>query len=63
MFEVAHPGYTSRRAAWDPKEDITAYELALNLPIFARASGMSVDDFLSLIDNLPDNASRHWNRK
>jgi hypothetical protein len=41
---------------WSPKEDITAHELALCVPMFA-ARGENVG---GMLESLPDNAKRHW---
>jgi len=42
---------------WKPKEDITAYELALCLPVFWGVASSSYEDF---INSLPENARRHF---
>jgi hypothetical protein len=43
---------------WKPKEDITAHELALCTPILVGFDNIySID---ALIDDLPDNARRHF---
>ena len=45
---------------WDPKEDITVYELALLLPIFAYVSQGSV---VWMIETLPPEARRHFRKE
>jgi len=42
---------------WKPKEDITAYELALCLPVL---TGKNWYDVEYLIEALPENARRHF---
>jgi hypothetical protein len=42
---------------WKPKEDITAYELALCVQLFVIKDSFS---FGLLIENLPENAKRHF---
>ena len=42
---------------WKPKEDITAYELALCLPIIFSTSWGLVED---MIADLPEAARRHF---
>ena len=45
---------------WEPKEDITVYELALLLPIFAYVSQGSV---VWMIETLPLEARRHFRKE
>ena len=45
-----------RAYEWCPKDDITAYQLALCTPIFALETGF-VDMFY---DRLPEDAKRHF---
>jgi hypothetical protein len=44
---------------WNPKEDITAYELALCVPVLMSASNYGIQYF---IEALPDNARRHFEK-
>ena len=42
---------------WEPKKDITTYELALCVPIFSSQSNVTLaEDVL----NLPENVRRHF---
>lgn len=43
---------------WSPKEDITAYELALCLPLFS--SQLFIHDMEPFINGLPPESRRHW---
>ena len=43
------------RLLWDPQPDVTTYELALCLPLFAAAGREH-----QLYAQLPANAQRHW---
>lgn len=49
----------TRRFAWDPREDITAYELAMTLPLFA-SQHTDHRTFGLMYDGLPDEIKRHW---
>lgn len=42
---------------WRPKEDITAYELALCLPVLVGKSWYDAEYF---IETLPENVRRHF---
>jgi hypothetical protein len=42
---------------WAPKEDITAHELALCMPVLMSIGNYGIEYF---IDALPDNARRHF---
>jgi hypothetical protein len=58
---VGHPHaevIRHRSFTWEPKPDITLYELSLCLPMFA--AGMNAD---MLYDKLPPKAQRHWKEK
>ena len=58
-FNLAKP----KQFTWNPKEDITAYELALSLPIVANvgnAMGMPFGWASNAIESLPENDKRHW---
>lgn len=53
-------GYTHqpKSYSWEPKEDITAYELAQCMPILmAMSLGYQVEGAIS---DLPDNSKRHF---
>lgn len=47
----------SRQYNWQPQPDITAYELALCLPVLVGTSGHGVGE---QIDKLPAEARRHF---
>lgn len=42
---------------WKPKEDITAYELALCLPMLMSRGWYDME---AVVKSLPDNAARHF---
>jgi hypothetical protein len=42
---------------WRPKEDITAYELALCIPVFGYQGGWNIIDY---IEKLPPQVLRHF---
>ena len=43
---------------WDPQPDITAYELALCIPLFT-----SMGRLHQYYSQLPESAQRHWRRE
>ena len=45
-----------RSFEWNPQEDIAAHELALCVPILVNRNF----DCGNLVDNLPENAKRHF---
>lgn len=45
---------------WQPKSDITAYELALCIPPLCRAMSIAPLAAEQMVDGLPDNAKRHF---
>ena len=47
--------YQPEPIIWDPKEDITTYELAMCLPLF-----VSTGHIHHYYDQLPSEAQRHW---
>lgn len=49
---------------WDPKEDISTYELALCTPVLCQSyiSGMGSIHLEMVIEKLPDAAKRHFKR-
>ncbi len=50
------------RYNWKPHQDITAYELALCLPILlAHTAGQGIH-FGNMIEDLPSEARRHFSR-
>ena len=58
------PGIDEQTSAeyyvWEPKEDITVYELALIMPIFSYVGKSSV---VYIIENLPPKAKRHFRKE
>lgn len=46
-------------ASWEPKEDITAYELALLIPLVTFRANWAADRVKAEFDNLPPEAQRH----
>jgi hypothetical protein len=46
--------------AWTPKEDITAYELALCMPVLSSRIDSGTKGHA--VDQLPDNAKRHFSK-
>ena len=44
-----------RAMIWDPFDDITTYELALNTPLLASGT-----HHLVMYEKLPPEAQRHW---
>jgi hypothetical protein len=42
---------------WEPQPDITAYELALCIPLFSSSGRLH-----QFYDQLPPEAQRHWRR-
>lgn len=56
--KVAGATYTPKSYRWEPKEDITAYELALCLPVLLISiHRLPVE---SQINDLPENCRRHF---
>lgn len=58
IFQIRKP----KKFLWKPKEDITTYELALSMPIWARSvvAGFSIQDVFEAIESLPENVKRHF---
>jgi len=55
-IEPAPPQRTYR---YQPQEDITAYELALMMPVFVTMTDAQLNA-VGVLEQLPDNARRHW---
>lgn len=49
-----------RNVVWEPKEDITTYELAIALNVLVMAGRAHVYDAAAHVEGLPPNVQRHF---
>lgn len=54
---ITHLIQLPKQYNWSPKEDITAYELALAVPILIYARHGDIEN---LVNGLPENCRRHF---
>lgn len=50
----------NKKVNWEPKEDITSYEVAMCIPLLLLGIEGRVNELHENLDKLPDNARRHF---